>query len=67
MGSEKGAKASAIIYSLIQTCRANKINPHLYLKKVFEHLESPQERHPKELTPFALKKEIQTLLSESTF
>ena len=30
-GSPKGAKAGAIFYSLIETCKANKIDPYQYL------------------------------------
>ena len=36
--SQRGAKASANIYSLIQTARANEIEPFEYLKKVFTDL-----------------------------
>lgn len=31
MGNERGGKAAAILYSLINTCRLNKINAHDYL------------------------------------
>ena len=31
-----GAEASAALYSLIETARANKLNPYEYLKKLFE-------------------------------
>lgn len=31
MGNERGGKAAAILYSLINTCRLNKINTHDYL------------------------------------
>jgi len=33
-GSERGGKASAILFSLIQTCRALEINPREYLEDV---------------------------------
>ncbi|MDH5232362.1 MAG: IS66 family transposase [Gammaproteobacteria bacterium] len=36
--SQRGAKASANIYSLIQTAKANEIEPFEYLKKVFTDL-----------------------------
>lgn len=32
----RGAKASAIIYSLVETAKANSLNPYLYLKHLFE-------------------------------
>lgn len=33
-GNERGAKASAVIYSLIETCKANKVEPYAYLREV---------------------------------
>ena len=37
-GSPKGAAASAAVYSLIETCKANGINEYKYLKYLFETL-----------------------------
>ena len=34
----KGAKASAIVYSLIETAEANDLDPERYLKYLFEKL-----------------------------
>ncbi len=31
MGSPAGAKAGAIFYSLIETCKANNVEPYQYL------------------------------------
>ena len=36
--SQAGAKASANLYSLIETAKANGLEPHAYLKKVFTDL-----------------------------
>ena len=36
--SQAGAKASANLYSLIQTAKANGLNPYDYLKQVFTQL-----------------------------
>jgi len=36
--SQAGAKASANLYSLIQTAKANGLNPYAYLKQVFKEL-----------------------------
>ena len=36
--AQAGAKASANLYSLLQTARANGLEPHGYLKLVFERL-----------------------------
>jgi transposase len=33
-----GAKASANLYSLVQTCRANEIEPYAYLRRLFAEL-----------------------------
>jgi hypothetical protein len=33
-----GAQASANLYSLVMTCRANDIEPYAYLDYLFEHL-----------------------------
>jgi transposase len=37
-GSPRGAKASAAIYSLIETAKANGLNPYYYLRYIFEML-----------------------------
>jgi transposase len=34
--SQKGAKASAVVYSIIETAKANGINPFSYLQFLFE-------------------------------
>ncbi|PKH02519.1 IS66 family transposase, partial [Psychromonas sp. MB-3u-54] len=36
--SVKGAQASAVLYSIVMTCRANDINPYFYFQKLFEEL-----------------------------
>lgn len=35
-GSPKGAKASACVYSLVETAKANHLDPYLYLKTLLE-------------------------------
>ncbi len=37
-GNPKGAAASALLYSLIETARANQLEPYAYLRHIFEHL-----------------------------
>jgi len=37
-GNDKGATASANIYSLIETCKANKINSYYYLRYVLQNI-----------------------------
>lgn len=36
--TEKGAKASANLYSLVETAKANNVEPSIYLKEVFTRL-----------------------------
>lgn len=40
--SQAGAKASANLYSLIQTAKANELKPYEYLKQVFKELPNAQ-------------------------
>ena len=48
--SPKGAKASADVYSIIETAKANGLNPFQYLKYLFEHLPNADiQRHPEHL------------------
>jgi len=37
-GTPKGAHASALLYSLIETAKANKLEPYAYLRYIFEKL-----------------------------
>jgi len=37
-GTPEGAKASALLYSLIETAKANKLEPYSYLRYLFEKL-----------------------------
>ncbi len=37
-GTPEGAEASALLYSLIETARANKLEPYAYLRVIFEKL-----------------------------
>ncbi|TFE26250.1 IS66 family transposase [Cohnella luojiensis] len=49
----RGAKASAAIYSLIETAKENKLNPFQYLKYLFEQLPQLSDPHDLEaLMPF---------------
>ncbi len=42
-GSPKGAKASSLFYSLIETAKANDLNPYGYLKWIFEQVTVQKE------------------------
>jgi transposase len=37
-GTPEGAEASALLYSLIETAKANRREPYAYLRYIFEHL-----------------------------
>lgn len=41
--SVEGADASAVLYSIVMTCRANDINPYFYFKKLFTELPQRDE------------------------
>lgn len=52
-GSPKGAAASAAVYSLIETCKANEISAYKYLKYLFETLPNLEfQRDPKLLEAY---------------
>lgn len=56
-GSPRGAEASATLYSLIETAKANGLNPNTYLTHVFENL--PQAKTPEDmqaLLPWNIKR-----------
>ena len=46
-GSPKGAAASVAVYSIIESAKANGLNPYKYLKYIFNELPGVQfEREP---------------------
>lgn len=57
-GNPQGAKASADIYSLIETAKANKLEPYHYLRYLFEKLPFAESQEEYEaLLPMRLKPE----------
>jgi hypothetical protein len=49
----RGAKASAAIYSIIETAKENGLHPFKYLMHLFEKLPQLEDpRDPKSLEPF---------------
>jgi len=48
-GSPRGARASATLYSLIESAKANGLEPYWYLRRLFEKL--PEIRTPEDLLP----------------
>ncbi|GAF81770.1 unnamed protein product, partial [marine sediment metagenome] len=57
-GSPQGAFASAALYGLIETAKANKIEPYWYFKHLFERLaHASTEDDYRDLLPQNLPKE----------
>jgi transposase len=51
-GNDIGGKAAATIYSLIETCKLNKINPYEYLVDALTRLPNTLNRDIKTLVPY---------------
>lgn len=66
-GTPEGARASALLYSLIETAKANKLEPYLYLRFIFDRLplastmEDMQALLPWNLTMDQLKTSLATV------
>jgi transposase len=54
MGSPEGAKAAAAIYSLIETAKANGLNPGSYLTHIFSQIPITNAENLKNLLPWNL-------------
>jgi transposase len=48
----RGAKASAVIYSVIETAKENGLLPFQYLKYLFEQLPQLPDQNPEALEPY---------------
>lgn len=58
-GSTRGALASVILYTIIQTAVANGLNPYWYLRYLFEKIPTIKSRQEyKDLAPNRIAKEI---------
>jgi transposase len=56
MGSPRGAKAGAVLYSLIATAKANNLVAYDYLRYVFERIrDCREEKDYRQLLPQNLK------------
>ena len=51
-GSDEGGKRTAIIYSILETCKQNDINPFEYLKDLFTRLPNAKQSDIKSLLPY---------------
>ena len=54
-GSDEGGKRAAVIYSLIQSCKRNGVEPFAYLRDVLQRLPGHSTHNLHELTPIAWK------------
>ncbi len=55
MGSVRGGKAAAIIYSLIETCKQNDVDPVAYLADVLARIPTHPNKRIHELLPYNWK------------
>ncbi len=51
-GSPSGARRAALIYSLVETCKLNAVEPYAYLKDVLTRLPTHPHRQLDELLPW---------------
>lgn len=69
--SSNGAKASAMLYSIVETARANNLNPYKYfellLTEIPEHMEDKNQKFIDELLPWTprIQKECASQLKKS--
>jgi len=62
----KGARASSIFYSLIETAKANGIEPHAYLQYIFKELPyADTVEKPEALLPWNVKDKISSVRLET--
>jgi transposase len=54
-GNDRGGKAAAIIYSLIESCKLNDINPYDYLHDILSRLPNTLNRDIRSLLPYFWK------------
>jgi hypothetical protein len=51
-GSDLGGQRAATIYSLIETCKLNNINPYHYLQDVLSRIADHPSQQIEELIPY---------------
>jgi transposase len=52
MGSEAGVKSAAIAFTLIETCKLNRVNPEAWLAWVLERIQDHPVSRINELVPW---------------
>lgn len=64
MGSPRGARAGVVFYSLIMTCKANKMEPFAYFNYMLQHIrECKSQEDYRALLPYNITPELLTLSS----
>jgi len=51
-GNDRGGRAAATIYSLIESCKVNEINPYEYMVDVLTRLPNTLNRDIRSLLPY---------------
>lgn len=51
MGSEGGGETAALLFSIVESCKINGVNPYLYLKDVLVRVSTHPAKQVMELTP----------------
>jgi len=54
-GSHEGAQNAAVLYSIIETCKINAVNPFIYLKDVLTRLPTTLNKNLNQLLPYNWK------------
>jgi len=61
VGDAQAGERSAIIYTVIESCRRRGLDPYAYLRDVLTRLPHMTNRQPPEVTPAAWNKTRKTL------
>jgi transposase len=64
-GSDAGGDTAACLYSLVGTCRLNKIDPHLYLRHVLARIATHPINRIRELLPWRVGPLLNLALSQA--
>lgn len=65
MGSEVGGKSATIAYTLIETCKLNRVNPEAWLAWVLERIQDHPVNRINELMPWVYQAMIDAQKSEA--
>jgi len=56
--SSKGAKASSMMYSIVETAKANGIVPFIYFNYLLEHMPITSPDHSKKFLPWTSETQL---------